>query len=422
MKVLITVLFVVLSLGAFAQGGWIDVTPSDTMPRLLGIYALDENNIWVVGVQGTILHTIDGGLNWLTIQSDITVGLGKVQFISPDTGWVASTHTIYRTTDGGSSWAEQGNWNANDEICDMVFIRDLPGEPVRGFVTGGLQETWRTDDAGETWVQIRGACGNGSFLSCSFVDKNTGWFVGAPSTSHPETIMRTTDGGNTFEEQTNPIVSPFLRDVYFINDQRGLAVGIYGQTIYTSDGGANWEARPNGSIIWMEVVLTETGKAWAVGLNGKIAHSTDWGYTWQMQESGVSDILWGIHFINDNEGWVVGQISSQWGVMLHTTNGGVTFVEEKQIDEIPTTYSLSNNFPNPFNPSTKIQYSIPHSAKVQIKIFDMLGNEIETLINEEKSVGTYELSWNAIDQPSGVYFYQIKAGKFIQTKKMILIK
>ncbi|MCW8811038.1 MAG: T9SS type A sorting domain-containing protein, partial [Ignavibacteriaceae bacterium] len=101
------------------------------------------------------------------------------------------------------------------------------------------------------------------------------------------------------------------------------------------------------------------------------------------------------------------------------TGDGVTGVE----DELqPLTYSLEQNYPNPFNPSTKIKYSVPQSSQVQIKIFDVLGNEIETLVNEEKRAGTYEINWNAINLPSGVYFYQLRAGEFVSTKKMILLK
>jgi sugar lactone lactonase YvrE len=85
-------------------------------------------------------------------------------------------------------------------------------------------------------------------------------------------------------------------------------------------------------------------------------------------------------------------------------------------------FSLRQNYPNPFNPATIIRYSIPHSSQVQIKVYDILGNEIETLVNEEKSAGTYELTWNAANLSSGVYFYQLKAGSYLQTKKMILLR
>ena len=101
----------------------------------------------------------------------------------------------------------------------------------------------------------------------------------------------------------------------------------------------------------------------------------------------------------------------------------VTLVEEEKVDfSQPTTFILFQNYPNPFNPSTKIKYSVPQTSQVQIKVFDVLGNEIETLVNEEKQTGTYELNWNAEGLPSGVYFYQLKAGSFVETKKMILLK
>ena len=96
-------------------------------------------------------------------------------------------------------------------------------------------------------------------------------------------------------------------------------------------------------------------------------------------------------------------------------------------ENIPTEYTLFQNYPNPFNPSTKIRYSIPQSSNVVIKVFDILGNEIETLVNEQKPAGTYEAefyshSGEVRNLPSGVYFYQLKAGDFVETKKMIVIK
>jgi hypothetical protein len=85
-------------------------------------------------------------------------------------------------------------------------------------------------------------------------------------------------------------------------------------------------------------------------------------------------------------------------------------------------FIISQNYPNPFNPSTKLKYSVPQTSQVQIKVYDVLGNEIETLVNEEKSVGSYELTWYAENLPSGIYFYQLKTGDFVSTKKMILLK
>jgi hypothetical protein len=86
--------------------------------------------------------------------------------------------------------------------------------------------------------------------------------------------------------------------------------------------------------------------------------------------------------------------------------------------EIPTEFLLTQDYPNPFNSS---RYSVPQSSNVMIKVFDILGIKIETLVNEEKPVGTYEITWNAESLPSGIYFYTINAGSFVETK-MILMK
>jgi len=97
-----------------------------------------------------------------------------------------------------------------------------------------------------------------------------------------------------------------------------------------------------------------------------------------------------------------------------------TPVEQTSIPEL--FFSLHQNYPNPFNPSTEIKYSVTHTSQVVVKVFDVLGRDIETLVNEEKPTGTYEVTWYAEGLPSGVYFYQLKAGEFISTKKMILLK
>lgn len=90
--------------------------------------------------------------------------------------------------------------------------------------------------------------------------------------------------------------------------------------------------------------------------------------------------------------------------------------------ELPASYQLVNNYPNPFNPSTKINYSIPKRSNIVIKVYDMLGKEIAILVNEEKIPGNYEVEFNGNHLSSGIYFYRLKAGEFEQTKKMILMK
>ena len=89
---------------------------------------------------------------------------------------------------------------------------------------------------------------------------------------------------------------------------------------------------------------------------------------------------------------------------------------------VPFQFQLYNNYPNPFNPTTKIKYQLPELSFVTLKVYDVLGNEVAILVSEEKPIGTYELIWHSENLPSGIYFYRLQAGSFVETKKMVLLK
>ena len=95
---------------------------------------------------------------------------------------------------------------------------------------------------------------------------------------------------------------------------------------------------------------------------------------------------------------------------------------KNNVNNLPEEFALSQNYPNPFNPTTTINYYIPELCFVTLKVYDVLGNEITTLVSEEKIMGNYEIEWNANNLSSGVYFYQLRAGVFVKTKKMILLR
>ena len=99
----------------------------------------------------------------------------------------------------------------------------------------------------------------------------------------------------------------------------------------------------------------------------------------------------------------------------------VSDVEENH-SNVPDNFILHQNFPNPFNPSTTISWQSPVSSWQTLKVYDILGNEVATLVNEEKPAGNYEVNFDASGLTSGIYFYQLKVGKFVQTKKMILLR
>ena len=112
--------------------------------------------------------------------------------------------------------------------------------------------------------------------------------------------------------------------------------------------------------------------------------------------------------------------TSQWSIIFHFNT---LLIGLNPIGcDIPKEYKLYTNYPNPFNPSTKIKIDIPEISFTKLIIYDILGRQVEKLVNEKLSPGTYEVEWNASNYPSGVYFYKLETGNFSQTKKLILIK
>ncbi len=110
-------------------------------------------------------------------------------------------------------------------------------------------------------------------------------------------------------------------------------------------------------------------------------------------------------------------------MVQYISNAIITFIEDDKTSYPQlNSFLLSQNYPNPFNPTTKIKYQIPELSFVTIKVYDVLGNEITILVNEEKPAGSYEIEFSASTFPSGIYFYQLKAGSFVETKKMVLLK
>lgn len=116
------------------------------------------------------------------------------------------------------------------------------------------------------------------------------------------------------------------------------------------------------------------------------------------------------------------------GLFENTNNGGRIFkrtflIGIQQIStEIPNNYSLSQNFPNPFNPATNIKFQIPKSSSVKLIVYDIVGREVATLVSERLRAGAYQADWNASNYPSGVYFYKLITDEYSETKKMVLIK
>jgi hypothetical protein len=240
-------------------------------------------------------------------------------------------------------------------------------------------------------------------------------------------ILKTTNGGENWFLQYERSDIGFIsidfenNDVGWILGQHYIPLGGFGWGTYilkTTTSGNTWEEQEFWYGEMPSNCFSNMQRGWIISRGPDIYTTFDGGENWSEQNSPSSYGLSSVHFVDSSTGWIVG-----WdGTILKTINGGVSSIEENELVGIPSSFELSQNYPNPFNPSTKIQYSIPHRSNVIFKVFDVLGNEIETLVNENKPSGTYEITWYAENLPSGVYIYRLQAGDFIESKKMILMK
>jgi len=144
--------------------------------------------------------------------------------------------------------------------------------------------------------------------------------------------------------------------------------------------------------------------------------TTNTGNNWFLQSVPVTGLFNDIFFINDTVGW-----AANFSSIIHTTNGGMVGIIPIS-NNIPERLNLFQNYPNPFNSNTNIKFEITNRHNVSIKIYDILGREVETLINEILNVGTYEINWNAENYSSGMYFIKLITDNNSAVKNMILNK
>jgi hypothetical protein len=253
----------------------------------------------------------------------------------------------------------------------------------------------------------------------TYIDSNNAWTAGW-GWYEGSVIYFSSDKGLTW---TCQIESDSLNDVFFINSATGWAVGNNGTILHTKNGGVPVEL----------ISFTATSNTNEVILNWSTATETN-NRGFEIQRRTIGSEFFTIGFVNgygtttDQHNYSYTDKNLNNGKYYYRLkqfdyNGSYEYSDVLEIDRIGVdSYILEQNFPNPFNPSTKIKYSVPQSSNVVIKVFDILGNEITTLVNDEKPAGTFEVTWYAEQLPSGVYFYQLKTGYYVDTKKMILIK
>jgi photosystem II stability/assembly factor-like uncharacterized protein len=394
---------------------WISV--SNLFPGLSNndIFFCNENTGYVCDAAGNsvILKTTNGGSNWYMTEGPQGT-LFSIFFTSNDTGYtVGGTNIVYKTTNGGINWNAQQT-NSADGFRVVYFINQLTG------VVGGYHSCiYRTTNGGMNW-DLKNTEYTGTIGSISFANEFTGYAVNAWLG-----MIKTTNGGNNWFY----ISSISSSRVFFINPNTGFAIS-GNKILKTSNSGLSWDQVLLTNVILniSDVRLTNNGVGYAVCDNGKIFKTFNYGSNWYQQQSITENSLYALCVINDQVVYCVGK----YKIIIKTTNGGgmIIGINNEHYNR-PSSFSLSQNYPNPFNPVTKIKYDIPPSKgargmMTKLIIYDILGREIETLVNETQKPGSYEVTWDGSRFASGVYFYKLyiddASAPLSITKKMVLIK
>jgi len=318
---------------------------------------------------------------------------------------------ISTSTDNGLTWTKKDS----SFIYNVNCFTSNNGTIFAGTDNGVFLST----DYGTSWSASNSGLNNAYYDSIyhhspsvlSIIAKGTDIFAW----TNTNELFHSTDSGKNW----NAIKNELLQNIYGLavigND---LFIGSFNGVILSSDNGNNFQAVDTSIINYPIITLITNGTNLFAENNEGIFLSTNKGGNWtnispQSQVGPHGDaIILGVY-----DSYLFADSYSFWRRPLSDIITGVN-----QKNKLPTSFSLQQNFPNPFNPTTTIIYSIPKSCFVSIKVYDILGREVTTIVNENKLAGNYTVQFNAVKLTSGIYFYRMQAGDFVQTKKLILIK
>lgn len=402
------------------QSAWVGLR-SGTTVRLHDVQMIDSLTAYVVGDSGTILKTADAGRHWKAQNPGLIAALKSVKFIDTLRGFAAGNGVFVKSTDGGN------HWHQTPLTGNFVSLGLAP--------SGGGWEVFLGSDSGAVWYSSDGAdsiwtrrqFAGGKIVDMHFAPASPGPFS-ARIASQLFTYS-SADGGAHWDSIANPLLIPY--DALFGGDLAhpseflvgyGGDPGAFPIVLRRASGDSTWVRRSfatlGGSILHGVAAFDASPVVYLCGSGGMIFHSTDNGDTWRQQPTATMSGLNAFSFINEFTGLAVGD----GGTVLALMGGTVTSVPVRPPSAKPEAFSLSQNFPNPFNPKTSIGFSISESGPVSLTVYNLLGQEVATLVNSPLRPGRYTAEWNAGGVASGIYFYRLVEGMHVAVRKMIVLK
>ena len=382
-----------------------------------------NNGIFLVSSFNGVYKSLDWGASWSPTSFngfgafDIGINANGIMFFANST---LSWSGTYRSSDLGTTWQ---NINPYFSSTALEYLNDgcvIAGFTETGVITNGI---YVTSDNGNTWENTNYFTGNNLNFYDIELDRNNDIYLSFTSpVPNQNGIYLSTDNGYFWSNIGLPNDSPII---CLAIDSSGYVYagsnyyGIFrtpGRTVpvelfsFTAIANVNevtlyWSTATETNNSGFEILRTNKDDSW-----NKIGFVPGHGTTTETQHYSFID--------ND-----VSPGKFQYKLKQIDYDGTFEYSQIVEI-EIPLVnkFSLSQNYPNPFNPSTVISYRLPVIGFVTLKVYDILGREIATLVNEEKPAGEYEVEFDGANLPSGIYFYQLKVGSFVETRNMVLIK
>ncbi|MCX6159358.1 MAG: T9SS type A sorting domain-containing protein [Ignavibacteriota bacterium] len=435
-KVILSVFMVlVMASGLLAQTWTKQTIPVTT--DLNSCSAVSATVCWAVGPASVIIKTTNGGTTWTSAVGNLPAAtdLYTCSATSDLNCWVgAGDGSLYNTTNGGTTWTFYTLPAPATAFVDVVHFFNQQIGFVLGDPVGGVWCYYWTTNAGANWTSGPSPVATGTEAgwnnSYCAIDTAHIWF----GTNVNKIYKGSLRGG--FTSAATTVLDSY--GVAFFDNNNGSAIMTTGTAASpntnSTNGGTSWAAStftPVGIPFGIKAIANNFyGYGWmctggSATTAGKMYRTTNKGTSWTEQTTAlaVAKSFYALSMFNVNCGWAVTGAAVTGG-----TNDGVW----KYTDALngvnpvntttPTNFVLDQNYPNPFNPSTTINYSIPKSSFVTLKVYDVLGNEVKTLVNEQQSVNNYSITADFSNLTTGVYYYTLKAGDFTSTKKLMLIK
>lgn len=414
---------------SYAQNYWVESnTPiSRDFNRL---HFLDSLRGWIVGDAGTIIKTTTGGVNWIVQTSGVDSDIYEVFFINRDTGWAITWDImepdyytiILKTTNGGDNWISY-QYPEEAVFYNVAYFLN----PNTGFLGGAPPNNIvRTTNGGTNWSPITldsNIVARFPIINFKFYNNNTGYASGGYF-DIAGIIWKTTDSG--FNWITYGVGPEPVQGLYIFDSLNIIGAGgdyEYGTGIITtSNGGTNWDYRSLETFgIASTVSFRTRAEGWSpLGFADRLVYTKDSSRTWQEWETPNDIAMYDLQFTDKRNGFGCGENGA---FFKYNTD----LINIKTIsDIIPVDFKLFQNYPNPFNPTTKIKFRIAYSSKVSLGLYDIKGSFIKNIYTGNQSAGSYEVTFDGNDLPSGVYIYKFDVisgmKTFSESRKMVLVK